>query len=574
MAKAVSKYDKWELLSDKIAESPEELKEILLQNRDLKTKKAINEFLDPKNPIDLNVKTVGLNPKDVKKAVKRIKQAIKAQQKIVVYGDYDADGICATAILWSALFDLYKKVSPKIIDSKAVPAPFIPDRDKHGYGISEIAIDEIITNHNPDIIITVDNGIVAFKAIEYARNKGLEVIITDHHQTETENDQPKLPFANVILHSTQLCGASVAWMFARELNLKSAQESLDLCGIATIADQVPLSDANRSFAKYGIKALRETTRIGLKELFKEAGIVQKEINEGTIGFAIAPRINAMGRIQNGINALRLICTVKKGRARELAKTLAKTNVERQDLTTEMVDEARTQVKLIAGENLIIVHSTEYHEGILGLIAGRLTEEYNKPSIAISLGDKVAKGSARSMPGVNIVDILREIRDDLIAVGGHPLAAGFGFETEKITVIKERLFALAKIKISPNQLEKKLKIECEINPDLVSEKIVADIEKLSPFGIKNPRPSFKINNLKILEVKTIGEEQKHLKLKVAFENKDGSKINYFDCLGWGMSEFATKIKTGDKISVAGTLDTNSWRNVVYPQVIIKDIRLNP
>jgi single-stranded-DNA-specific exonuclease len=564
---------KWNKKTDKIPKSYEALEEILLKNRDLTTKNS-KLFFNPTSPIELDLKQVDITKKTISTAIKIITQAIQDKKKIVIFGDYDADGICASAILWESLYAIYSDVNP---DSKKFPVPFIPHREKHGYGISITAVDEIIEKYSPELIITVDNGIVAHEAAEYVQDKGIQLVITDHHQPEYKNEKEIIfPKSDCVLHSTKLYGASVAWMLVRELEntyLKkndkydtTFQSSLDLAGIATIADQVPLFEANRSFAQYGLDALRNTKRIGLQKLFTYSKIKQADITEWSVGFAISPRINAMGRLEHGLDALRLLCTKKPSQAEKFAQLLNETNQRRQDLTKGMVDDAKVQVKEKLEENIIIVYSSEYHEGILGLIAGGLTETYGKPSIAISLAGEFAKASARSVSGVNIVEILRQIKDDLLAVGGHPMAAGFSFDTDKLELVTKKLYAIAKKEINSDNLEKSLSIDCEVAHSLLTLKTTEELQKYGPFGMGNPQPQFQVNKLEVLEVRTIGKDHSHVKFKLGSDS-----IDQIDVIGWRMAKRTQDIQVGDLVNIVGGLGINEWNNRKLVQFTIKDIQ---
>lgn len=550
---------KWKKKSEQLAANLEELQEILVTNRgiDSHDSQAVTAFLSPQHPLKFEVTDVGINPKLMKKAVTRIKNAVQDGEKIVIFADYDADGICAAAVLWLALTDLQPK-TPIV--------PFIPHREKHGYGISIAALDEIIKEHNPSLIITVDNGIVAHEPIAYARKRGIDVILTDHHQPEIKDKKVVFPQATHVIHTTQLCGTTVAWMLARECNGKKAEELLDLCGIATIADQVPLLAANRSFAKFGIQALQKTKRKGIVELLQLASVKQEQLSEGTIGFMLAPRINAMGRLDHGVEALRLLCTTSSTQAQKLAQLLTDTNAQRQVLTQTMIEEAKQQVLTHVDENLIIVASHNYHEGILGLVAGGLMEQFHKPAIAISLSGEVSKGSARSIFGVNITDLLREIQSDLLSVGGHPLAAGFSFETAKFAQISKKIFALAKKIITAEQLEKSQVLECLLPSALIAVDTANFIESFSPFGMKNPRPVFAFEPSTIADVTAFGKANEHLKMQIEFSDNQ-KKVTV---LGWQKGEKAQQLQRGMKIQVAGSLDSNEWKSVHSVQILLKDV----
>ncbi|MFH1958786.1 MAG: single-stranded-DNA-specific exonuclease RecJ [Patescibacteria group bacterium] len=544
----------WNILESTIPRNLKELKEILIKNRDLIGNKL---FFSSKKPQDIVIKDVGIDKSQLKQAVKRIFQAIKNKDKVVIFGDYDADGVCATAILWQALNDLGCEVMP-----------FIPLREKHGYGLSNKALDDLLAKNKPDLIITVDNGIVAHEPAQRVIDAGIDLIITDHHQPEG-----KLPIATAVVHSTKLCGATVAWILAREM-MKVAKKKvdkywqLDLAAIATIADQVPLQGANRSFAKYGLEALRKSERIGLKALLIQDNQDQKTINSQSVGFGIAPRINAVGRLDHSLDALRLLLTTNKARAEQLAKTLSEINVQRQDMTYEMYGYALSQSDDWKQEHIIIVHSEKYHEGVVGLIAGRLMERFYKPVIAISVGDKIAKASARSVPGVNIVELIREVRDDLLDVGGHPMAAGFGMEANKLENVIARLQKLAKEKIDKKLLKPSIDVEAVIPFELINEKTINMVAEFAPFGQGNREPILGFKNVEVLQVFTMGADKQHL--KVVGKRTDGvTPINF---LFWRRGSLSEKIVIGEKIDVAGVLEINEWNGKKSVQVRVKDILL--
>lgn len=563
----------WQKKSDTVAQTYAEFEQVLLQNRNIFSKDS-QAFFNPSSPLELQASQVGIEKKTLILAAAIILQAILDNKKIVIFGDYDADGICASAVLWESLYAIFVATHAQ---SKNFPVPFIPDREKHGYGISIVAVDEIIQIHNPDLIITVDNGIVAHEAAQYVQERGIQLIITDHHEPEYKTEtELLLPQADCVVHSTQLCGASVAWMLVKEIEHKyqkkqnsftmTHETSLDLVGIATIADQVPLFEANRSFATYGLVALKKTKRVGLQKLFNYCQITQNDITEWSVGFGIAPRINAMGRLEHGIDALRLLCSKKPIQAEKYAQLLNTTNQKRQDLTKNMVADAKTQVLEKLEENIIIVYSSEYHEGILGLIAGGLTETYSKPAIAISLAGEFAKASARSIPGVNIVKILREIKNELIAVGGHPMAAGFSFETQKLEQITQSLYDIAKKEINPEDLQRSLRVDCEVAHTLLTLETTEKLQKFGPFGMGNPQPQIQVSEIEVLEIKTIGKDNSHVKFTLGSDSIE--KIN---AIGWKMAHTVTTIKVGELITVVGGLDINEWNNTKSVQFTLKDIQ---
>lgn len=358
---------------------------------------------------------------------------------IVVYTDYDADGITGGAILWETLYLMGFKVMP-----------YVPDRRKEGYGFSITGIDNVIKSYNPSIIISVDHGITKVKEIEYAKNKGIKVIVSDHHLKAE-----KIPKADAIFHISALSGSGVAYFFAKEIfnRLKSSisnkaivdkltdnfsTDYLSLASIGTIADLVPLIGPSRSVAKHGLEVFPKVKRYGIKHIIKQAGIEGKEITPYEVGFIIAPRINAVGRLSNAIDALRLLCTTDNKRAFDLAQKIGDLNSKRQDIVERSVDEAKEMIskKYLKGNQLsdikedrlynfipkiLILTSDSWSEGIIGLIASKLTEEFYRPTIVMTKNDGHYKASARSIPSFHITNFLRSLKKYLVDVGGHAQA---------------------------------------------------------------------------------------------------------------------------------------------------------
>ncbi len=538
-------------MSKVVPKTTEELLELILGQRGV-VDAAL--FLHPASPLELTSKAVGISEKPLAKAIKLIKKIGTAGGDICIVGDYDADGICATAIAWSVMHELGYKVRP-----------FIPSREKHGYGLNSKVLADVLADGKPDLIITVDNGIVAHAPVAEAKTLGIKVIVTDHHQPEDS-----LPDADAIVHTTKLCGATVSWMLMQALAPKQVAEQLDLAGIATIADQVPLVGANRQFAVHGVAALRTSQRVGLQALFEQMGSVQAEADSHTVGYGIAPRINAMGRLAHGMDALRLLCTRNIQRASELAQTLGNTNTSRQLLTEELMEHARLQAKSQADQRILIVHSTEYHEGVLGLIAGKLAEEFGKPAVAVKVGETTSKGSARSILGISVVELLRLVRSELLEVGGHPMAAGFGLESGRMQVFVEKLQAVALEAISIEQLEPKLDNVCELPHALLTLETATAIETLQPFGQGNPEPVFAINNLRLIHSKVIGKDGRHLKLQFGTDDPLHTSV---DAVWWGGAE-GFSVGLGAQVSIAGTLLVDRWKsNQIKLALVTRDCKVS-
>ncbi|MFZ5376097.1 MAG: single-stranded-DNA-specific exonuclease RecJ [Patescibacteria group bacterium] len=539
---------KWLLQNHKLPLSLDEVIKVLMQNRKVDDS---SKFLNPKKISQLQAKDFAIDSKIIQKLVDRLQLAKQQNQKIVVFGDYDADGILGTAILWESLNLFGLDV-----------LPYIPSRTEHGYGLSIKALEQIFAKSKPDLIITVDNGIVAHKAVDYARNQGVDVIITDHHQPEST-----LPMANQIVHSTEVCGAAVAWLIARSLTPDHALNIVDLVAVATIADMVPLQGTNRTLAKYGLEALAKTTRPGLKALIYHAGLDKRPVDSFLVGFGIAPRINAMGRIASGLDALRLICTKSTTRATELAKLLNDTNSTRQQLTDSLLDEAISQAKQQEQEHLLIVESEKFHDGLVGLIAGRMVEAFYKPAIVISKAGQVARASARSVYGVNIIELIRLVKDDLIDVGGHPMAAGFTVEMAKIEAVKRQLFSHSRITISKQQLQPQLFVDAELPLSLCNIELMERLKELEPYGQANQPPVFAIKNLEIVKAESLGKDKRHLKLIVC--QSDSVPL---ECIFWNQAKLLAVIETGQRVSVAGSPSLNQWNGHKEIQLVLSDLTL--
>lgn len=541
---------KWEILHKAEIKRQKDIFPVLLSNRNIKTKKEIEEFLNPKLE-DVTAQGVGVDKKQLRIALDRIRKAIDKKEQIVVFGDYDVDGICGTAILWETLNSMGAKVTP-----------YIPHRIDEGYGLSEAGISNLVSQL-PDLklIITVDNGIVAFDAVKFANKKGIGVIITDHHvQSE------KVPNAISIVHTTKLCGTGVAWILAKELG-GSKFDHLSLVALATVADLVPLFGANRILLKFGLNQLRATKRPGLLALFYEAGIQKENIDTYEIGHVISPRLNAMGRLENAMDSLRLICTTDRKRAQSLALLLSSTNRDRQLVTEEAVLHASSYVKenkLNDGKLLFIVHES-YKPGVIGLVAGRLVEEFYRPAIVLSKGEKYSKASARSVSGFNVIDFIRQAGEFLVDAGGHPMAAGFTVENKKLEALQNKLEELAKVLLKEESFIRNLRIDVKIPFSFINFELVGEIKKLAPYGMKNPQPVFLSENVVIEDMKLVGQEGRHIKFLLS---EEGDRI---PAIAFGMGEKADKFHIGDKISIAYSVEDDEWNGNRKLQLKIKDIK---
>ena len=535
----------WNVISPSVSNKGKNwLPSLLAKNRGLTSKKKLEEFLNPKFEQILEVKLT-----DVEKALKRISKAISSKEKGIIYSDYDADGICGTAILWETLHDL-----------GADTLPYVPHRIKEGYGLSKEAISEL-AKKKVKLIITVDHGVAAVDQVDHAKDLGIDVIVTDHHILPK-----KLPKAVALVHSTDLCGAGVAWRLAYEISEKlkpsyreNLIEKLELASIATVADLVPLLGANRAIVKLGLEKISKTSRPGLQALIRETSI-SGQIGTFEIGHIIAPRINAMGRIEHAIDALRLICAKNQDQAASLARLLCKTNTKRQDLTSKIIQEAKVMVN---GESPIgVISHPNWHEGIIGLVAARLMEIHNKPMIVISQGETFSKGSARSVAGFNIVEAISKSSNLVLNVGGHPMAAGFTIETCHIQSFSDSINYYAKGKLSVESLARKLSIECELQLDDISRNTLEIIDEFEPFGVGNREPLFLTKGMLVEDVRCVGQKNDHLKLQI-----DG-----FSAIGFNMGEFRSQIRPGYSVDAVYTLAEDRYNGNNAIQLKLRDLKI--
>lgn len=533
---------KWQILSNK----DKDIIDILLKNRGLQTKKEIEEFLHPPKPNTLSPKDVGIDSKALKKATARIKKAIEKKESIVVYADYDADGITAGAIMWETLHNC-----------GATVMPYIPHRVEEGYGLSLKGIDAVRQLYDPALIITVDHGITAWEKVEYAKKIGIDVIVTDHHVKPK-----KLPNCTIV-HTTQLAGAGVSWFVAKQLR---SDADLALAAIGTIADMVPLVGPNRSIAKHGLEEVNKTSRVGLKALITDAAIPYGTLGTYEVSHMLAPRLNAMGRIEHALDALRLICTKQKEKATYLAQKLGLTNRERQQLTTDTTAHALQGIALRTKgdafqKKLIFVSHETYNQGVIGLVAGKLVEEYYRPAIVVSKGEIFSKASARSIAGFNIVEAIQSMSDILVDVGGHPMAAGFTVETKNLPILQERLEKLVDGELDEEKLTRTLKIDTEIPLELVTEKLWHGLCDFEPFGFGNPEPVFATRGVTISDTRLVGNDGKHLKFRV----------NFLEAIAFGMG-YMQKQLSGEPVDIAYTISLDTWNGNKRLQLKIKDIHI--
>ena len=512
--------------------------------------------MEPIDPMKIKTGELGIDDESLEKAIKRIEQAKRNGEHVIVYGDYDADGITGTAILWEILHDIGIFV-----------LPHIPERFSEGYGLNLESVEKL-KKEDPKIslIITVDHGITAGKKVGDVKKMGVDMIITDHHQKGKV-----LPKPLALIYTTKISGSALAWFFAREISKKfkipdsgfKIQERLQLAAIGTVADQLPLLGPNRSIVKYGLYELNKTKRPGLISLFNEAGI--SEIGPYEIGFVIAPRINSMGRLRHGLESLRLLCTTDKVRGLKIAHNIGKVNLERQKIVEEVVEHALS----VARDNslkVIVLADEKYHEGVIGLAAAKLVEKFYKPAIVMSKKGNIAKASARSIFGFNIIEAIRTLEEHYIEGGGHPMAAGFSIKTENIEIFTKKINDFAAKNLTDEILQRRLKIDCQINFNLINSDLVKELSLFGPTGTGNPEPIFMSRGVELLDARTVGRDSKHLKLKV----KQNGYI--LDSIYFGGGEIYSELTPGSKLNLVYSPEKNVWMGKESIQLKIKDVEI--
>lgn len=523
----------------------EELLDTLLKKRALVSEEEKNTFLNPPKVEEYINKLPGDFKTSLELARQIILKTIKEEKPIIVYGDYDADGICATAIL-------YQVLKEELNYAKCFY--FIPNRFEHGYGLSLGAIDACISMVNSVILfITVDTGITAVKEVEYIKSLGHQVIITDHHQKSSI-----LPSADCLVWEDKMVGSTISWLLGRELGSKNPQ-SLALACLATVTDVQPILGFNRSIVKEGLEILNLNPPMGLKKLFEIAGR-KGEITTYDLGWVIGPRLNAGGRLIDAEDSLNLLLQKNTTIVNELALKLNKINVERQNKTLEMLDMVEIQEYKI-----IISSNSNYHEGIIGLVAARLAQKYYKPSIVISLGERYAKGSARSIPGINIIEVLRNFEDMFIGLGGHSGAAGFTIEKNKLEVLSTALIKYMDENVDDKLLQPILNIDAQIPLDFVNSGFLREINKLRPYGIGNPEPVFLSKNVGVAGINIVGKESQHLSLRLEFSGK------FYKGIFFNEGARQSDLKIGSFIDVAYTLKENIFNGKTSIDLIMKALR---
>ncbi len=565
------------LIAETAGDAGEQLHPIalaILQARGFVTPEQQEKFLHP------NYDQHSHDPflfQDMQKSVERVFKAIERKEKIIVHGDYDADGVCSSAIMVSTLRDLGADVDV-----------YIPHREKEGYGVAMATVQHLIHNHGVKLIITVDCGTANIEPIEYAQEQGVDVIITDHHHVpevvpkgyafiNPQNTKDTYPFG-------YLCGAGVAFKVAQALYLTDQQRStprlqegydkwmLDLVAIATIADMMPLHDENRVLVHFGLtKVLARTKNKGLLALMKRSGVwsfEKTEIQPFDVGFVIGPRLNAAGRMDHANTAYALLMDSDDQRIEELVEEIEQTNTKRKKETDAMVKEAYEQIDTTSDEYLIFAYKEGWPLGLVGLVAGKILAETGKPAIVVTkLPDRIA-GSGRSVPQFNMATQLEELRDHFTTAGGHAVACGFSLEPDekKLEYIQQEFQRRAKEALEGVDLLPELKIDAEVTFQDLTWGLYEDLVKLRPFGKDHEEPVFVLRQAQIEHMQALGTEKQHLKIKV----RDPKTLKSVNAIGFNLGEFFEQIHEGGYVDIACTLDKNEWNGNKELQLKILDI----
>ncbi|MCU0640535.1 MAG: single-stranded-DNA-specific exonuclease RecJ [Candidatus Margulisbacteria bacterium] len=550
---------KW--LIDLPADPGSPLLERILSSRGIITPAEREAFLNPK----LGQLRDPLEIPQIEAAARRVLLAKEKGEKVAVFGDYDVDGVTATAILLSTL--RYLGFSPTY---------YIPKRYGEGYSLSTNSVKKL-ASEGVKLIITVDCGIASADEIVLAGELGMTVVVTDHH-----NLPEQLPPAAAIVNpkmikgphpSKYLSGAGVAFKLAWVLLRLSGEKDgvfltslLDLAALGTFSDVVPLTAENRILAVGGLRLINERKRLGIK-LLAEAASLGKTIGADRVYFALAPRLNAAGRLEHASKAVELLLTDDPLKGQAMAQELNKINTRRQDIGAVIKDEVFSQLtdEYLAAHRLIVLAGENWHPGVIGIVASQIVDRYGKPAVLIGINEGVGRGSARSVDGFNIYALLDSCRDLFLDFGGHEGAAGFEIEPAQVPELQRRLRAHLEENVDPESMIPKLELDAQIDPQEISLALVKELNKLAPFGEGNQAPLLLIGNLSLLEHKTVGKDKKHLK---AWFGDNGLRL---ETIGFGFGALAAKLDYNQRYDLAVNLEANEYNGFESVQLSLVDIR---
>ena len=526
----------------------------LLFSRGIKDEDSLTRFLAPSlddlhDPYLLH---------DMDKAVNRIRRAIEQGEFILVYGDYDADGMTSASILKETLEQL-----------GAECLVYLPNRFTDGYGPNASVYKYFIEQQGISLIVTVDNGVAGHEAIDLAQSMGVDVIVTDHHSLPEV-----LPDAHAIVHPEHpeadypfkhLAGCGVAFKLACALLEEVQVELLDLVAIGTIADMVSLTDENRIMLQYGLEVLRNTQRIGLQELFEIAGISSSDVTEEIVGFQLAPRLNALGRLDDPNPAIELLTGFDDEEVRDVALMIQEKNEERKEIVQAIYEEAKSLVE--PNKSVQVLAKEGWNPGVLGIVAGRLLEELGQTVIVLNIEDGRAKGSARSIEAVDIFEALNPHRELFIAFGGHAGAAGMTLEVDNLEALSELLEAYITEKGLDVATKNNLRLDEELDLEALTIETVKNFERLAPFGMDHQKPVFYIRDFQVENARTMGAGNSHLKLKILKGSAN------FEVVAFGKGSLATEFAQVKDLELAVTLSVNQWNGQTALQLMMVDARVD-
>lgn len=506
--------------------------------------------------------------KDMEKAVARLNLALGRKERILIYGDYDVDGCTAVALVYRFLQQFYSNIDY-----------YIPDRNEEGYGVSRKGVD-YASETGVGLVIVLDCGIKAVEEITYAKQCGIDFIICDHHVPDTI-----LPPAVAILNAKReddtypykhLCGCGVGFKFMQAFAMNNGiafsqlLPLLDLCAISIASDIVPIMGENRILAYHGLRQLNSSPSTGVKALMEVCGLADREISLSNIIFKIGPRINASGRMQNGKEAVSLLVEKNYRTAKQMAEKINAYNEQRKDLDKAMTEQANHIVETLDLQHkhkAIVLYSEEWHRGIIGIVASRLTEIYHRPSVVLTRTDDVATGSARSVPGFDIYKAVAYCRDLLDNFGGHTYAAGLSMKVENVPEFKRRFEAYVESHILPEQTSATITVDALINFRDITRRFFADLKKFAPYGPENPKPVFCTKHVYDYGTsKVVGRDQEHIKLELV----DSKSNNVMNGIAFGQSSQARYIKTKQAFDIVYTIEENTHKRGDI-QLQIEDIR---
>lgn len=537
---------RWRLLKNITISSIDELKSVLLENRGIDIDTA-QSFLDGEGELH--------SPflfRDMEKAVKRIKRAIDEQEHVVIYGDYDVDGVTATAIL----IKTFRKLGLE-------PNYYIPHRFTEGYGPNKEAFQHFIDS-GVDLVITVDNGITGIEEAKLLKDHGVDLIITDHHEPMDE-----LPDAFAIIHPSvpgetypfkELSGSGVSFKLACALLDEEVSEFIDFACLGTYADIVSVLGENRTIIKRGINRLMFTSHPGLIALRQIAKV--EAINEFALGFIYGPRLNAPGRMDHAELAVELLITKDIEEALFLAEEIEALNNERKALIESTCEEAKKIIEAnrFDQDSILVVHHEEWHEGILGIVASRLVDQYGKPAIVLTTSQQGYKGSARTLPDFPLFTNLEKTKDFLVTFGGHKMAAGLTVKANALDHFRQAINSLA-VETIPDELI----VDCKIDGSIIREEAIKIQEQFRPYGPNNECPRYLLEDVEIVEVRTVGAGGKHLRLQVRIQDK------VFTCFGFGFGESSMELTENDTVDLVVELQLNTYLNNTTVQLQLIDMR---